>query len=133
MNVSRAALLRDLVDPDPRRLHQEPDVLRSAERRRDQRRLVAGVRQPRRRRVGVDARRERLQRGEIEDLDVADDVRQTASARGLPAPPSSAGSLLPAKFSMLKPPTVNSSAAAARTARPLMLAPAVGGVSGSSL
>ena len=44
----RAALLRDLVDADPRCLHQEPDVLRSAERRWDQRCLVGRVRQARR-------------------------------------------------------------------------------------
>ena len=70
------ALLRHAIDPQARRLDEEADVLRASERRLYEHGLVARVWLSRGDGVGVDLIRQAVKRRQIENLDMADDVRR---------------------------------------------------------
>ena len=71
------ALLRHRVYPHARRLHEEADILRRpGDRRGNQHRLIAWIGLARGNGVGIHLVGQPLERGLIEYLDVADDVRR---------------------------------------------------------
>jgi hypothetical protein len=74
-------LLRHRVDADARSLHEKTDMLRTAGRGRAQNCLVKGVHFARGNRVVIDPGSERLKRREIQNLDVANHVRERINCR----------------------------------------------------